>query len=174
MRGQHKRRRNAAGAATFALLLAGCAATPLPYQARTGSEPAYGYADGKIDALHYSIVYTDNNRARADDFLELRAAEIARDAGYAYFVFDKRDTGAATKFERQFGAQPPFQAKMLGLPSAANSYLPEVSTSAVTQYFYAGGEISLLTPLQVQGNAKAIAVADVLAKMAPNRGPDRR
>ena len=163
-----KSRTGLAGTMLMALLVAGCAA-PLPYQARPAGEVGYGYADNEIDALHYAIVYTDKNRARANDFLELRAAEIARDAGFAYFVFDKRGTGAATKFERQFQTQQPDQSVRKG--QSANDYIPEAYSGAVTQYFYAGGDISLLTPEQARGNAKAIGVADVLAKTAPNRGP---
>jgi hypothetical protein len=164
MRDRSQSHAGPAGAALLALLVAGCAAAPLPYQARPGGELAYGYADGKIDALHYSIVYTDNNRARADDFLEFRAAEIARDAGFAYFAFDKRGTGTATKTEHQFEVQQ--SSQILGRQGFFSN-APKVSTSAVTQYFYAGGEISLLTQDQAKAEPKAIAVSDVLARAKP-------
>jgi hypothetical protein len=166
MRDRHKRRRNAAGAAMFAFLLAACAATPLPYQARTGNEPAYGYADGKIDALHYSIVYTDKDRDQADRFLEMRAAEIARNAGFAYFAFDKRGTGTVKKTENQFQTEQPDQSVRRG--QTANDYIPEAYSGAVNMYFSAAGEISLLTAEQALGNPKAIEVRQVLAKMSAN------
>jgi hypothetical protein len=164
MRGRHKRRR-IAGATLFALLLAGCTAAPLPYQARTGGELAYGYADGKIDALHYSVVYTDNDRDRADNFLELRAAEIARNAGFAYFVFDKRGTGTAKKTENQFQTEQPDQSVRRG--QTANDYIPEAYSGAVSMYFSAAGQISLLTQDQAKAEPKAIAVSDVLARAKP-------
>ena len=163
----------------LALALAGCsAAAPLPFQARPDAAMpanmlAYGYADARVDARHYAVIYTDRDKERAQNYLTLRAAQIAQAAGYSYFAFDKQGTDAVRKTEIQFDQDMITKPQHSRTPSFAiplNSYIPQNDPTSESIYFSAAGKISLLTPEQARGNPKAIEVAPVLAKMgAPEK-----
>ena len=98
----------------------------------------------------------------------MRAAQIARDEGFPYFVFDNVDTGAVAKVEPRFGVNQ-FQAPQWGrgqlLPTNPNDYLAAIRPVRVLQYYTAVGLISLLTAEQARGNPEAIEAAPLLAVM---------
>src|SRR3954468_9858675 len=83
---------------SFGLLagvLMGCMQPP-PYQPRLEGQ-ATGYTDRALTHNRYRITFTGNTvtpRETVESYLLLRAAEVARAAGYASFVFDTRNTKA--------------------------------------------------------------------------------
>ena len=157
----------------LAILAAGCAQTPLPFQPMASvTTPTYGYKDTKRDAQHYFVVYSDNHEAAAQNFLEVRAAQIAKNAGFAYFVFDNRDTNVVTVTENDIRQDEPRHAGIaLHSPNTVNDLIPTHHTVAVTKYYYASGHISLLTEAQAKANAQAMPVAEVLARPGATLAP---
>jgi hypothetical protein len=76
-----------------ALVLAGCASTPL-YAPQT-RDGASGYAEQKLDETHYRVTFNGRlttSRNRVEDALMLRAAEVTQAAGYSHFVIATRET----------------------------------------------------------------------------------
>ena len=81
--------------ALAAVLLAGCM-TPSPYAPRLEGQQT-GYTDMAITQNRYRVTFTGNSatpRETVETYLLLRAAEVARAAGYDSFVFDTRNTRA--------------------------------------------------------------------------------
>ena len=157
------------GAILTASLLAGCATPTPPYQARAAGTLSYGYADAKIDASHYSVLYTDSNAQRAEDNMKVRAAQVAQAAGFSYFVFETKGVAAQRLTDSQFNLDQLSNANRRASDRGAsqlNDYMdPNMPTTQKT-FYSAAGRISLLTPQQAQGNPNAIAVAGVLAGAA--------
>jgi hypothetical protein len=155
------------GAVLLAALAAGCAPATLPYQPMASvTKLSYGYKDTKHDAQHYFVVYSDNREASAQNFLEVRAAEIAKGAGFAYFAFDDRDTNVVAVSETDINQDEP---RHIGLrsshtPNTVNDLIPTQHPMGATRYYFASGHVSLLTDAQAKTNAKAMRVADVLAR----------
>jgi hypothetical protein len=162
----------AASAVLLALALAGCtAARTLPFQALSNAalssgRPPYGYADSQVDAWKYAIIYTDSDKERAQSYLELRAAQIARDAGFPYFEFDNKIAGAVLRGAVHFGRKQFDQPLMRGAVQNPIDYIYAIRPDRVFQYFTAIGQISLLTAEQARGNHRAIEAAPLLARMA--------
>ena len=163
-----------AGFVMLGAFLAGCGApTPLPYQPMAFMDkPSYGYAEAPKDALHYQVFYSDNREASAQNFLEVRAAQIARKAGFPYFVFDNRGTKIVTVTESDITLDEP---RHIGIgahtPNNVNDWIPTHHAMAATKYYYASGDISLLTDAQAKANAKAIPVAEILARPGVTAAP---
>src|SRR6201999_3560230 len=83
--------------ASAAALLAGCIA-PTPYAPRTEGQRT-GYTDRPLTQNRYRVTFTGNSatpRETVETYLLLRAAEVARAAGYDSFVFDTRNPKANT------------------------------------------------------------------------------
>lgn len=158
------------GAVLIAGLLAGCAAEAPPYQARAAGGLGYGYADSKIDASHYAVLYTDSNADRAENNMKLRAAQVAQAAGFAYFAFDAKGTAAQRQTDTNFNLNQLSDANRKGGDRGAgslNAYMDPNPPATQKMFYSAAGRISLLTPEQAKGNPNAIAVAEVLGKAAP-------
>ena len=157
-------------AALAAASLAGCAGAPPPYQARSEGGLGYGYADSKIDASHYAVLYTDSNPQRAEENMKLRAAQVAQAAGFSYFAIDVKGAGAQRQTETQFNLNQLSDANRKASDRGAgslNAYLDPNTPSTQKTFYSAAARISLLTPQQAQGNPNAIAVTDVLSKAVP-------
>jgi hypothetical protein len=157
------------GVALSAGLLAACGPPPA-FQPQTAGTLSYGYADAKIDASHYSVLYTDNTPQRADENLKRRAAQLAQAAGYAWFVFDTKGIASQRKTDTEFTRDPTSNIDRRGGPlgaNALNEFKDPSTLQSVTLYYSAAGRISLLTPDEARGKPDAIAVADVLGKAAP-------
>jgi len=159
-----------AGALVLAWGLASCTAEPPPYQPRIAERLSYGYADAKIDALHYSVLYTDSNEARARNNLKLRAAQIARAAGFSYFLLDVKGVAGQRETETQFDMNQISNANPRGNNFAVplNNYMNPNNSQSVKVYYSAAGRMTLLTPDQAQGNSEALKVDQVLAQGIPN------
>jgi len=73
-------------AATAVLALAGCAATPTPYQPLAKGQ---GYTEQKLESNRYRISFVGNEdtpRATAENYAMYRAAEFTLFNGFDYFV----------------------------------------------------------------------------------------
>jgi hypothetical protein len=143
-----------------ALALAGCAAPPSVYQS-FHLESGIGYRDVRLDAGRYSVAYADRNQDTADAYLEMRAAEICRDAGFAYFAFEKRGRERFLRTENDL-ARPEYQrTRGAGIP-VLDDLLPDVRPKSMVTTYLAWGEVRLLTAEQAQVRTDAIAVQALL------------
>src|SRR4249920_3628339 len=85
-------------AAIAVLLVLGGCMSPSPYTPRVEGNDT-GYTDLALTPNRYRITFTGNSatpRETVEGYLLLRAAEVARAAGYESFVFDTRNTSANT------------------------------------------------------------------------------
>lgn len=174
MRSYSRTHRALAGAASVMLiaLLAGCAGGVATYQPRPAGVLGIGYTDSRIDASHYAVIYTDTDKDRAQNYLPLRAAQVAQTAGFAWFAFDTQGVAIQRKTETQFDLNQ-LSAPGKGTSSAVplNNYVPPSNNTTATIYYSAAGRVALLTPEQAKANPKAIEVASVLAKMGSTAKP---
>lgn len=155
------------GIVLVATLAAGCAPETLPYQPMASvTKLSYGYKDTKHDTQHYFVVYSDNREASAQNFLEVRAAEIAKGEGFPYFAFDDRDTNMVAVSENDINQDEPRHIGIMNshTPNTVNDLIPTQHPLGATRYYFASGHISLLTDAQAKVNAKAMAVKEVLAR----------
>jgi hypothetical protein len=89
-------------------LMAGCAAEP-PYFGPAGPDHPTGYTDQQIDQNRFRVSYQGNSqtpRTTVENFLLLRAAQVALKAGFPYFEFDTRDTKTKTTYFSSFTGWP--------------------------------------------------------------------
>ncbi len=154
-------------ALALALLLAACQ-TPTPYQPSNDSR--FGYSDEQLGHNRYRVTFVGNSatpRATVEDYLLLRSAEVTRQAGADWFVFDTRDTQKHTSYFTTFdpypwwGGPPGFGWYWHSWP-----YDGGVDTLAVTRY-EAYAEIVLLTPEEARGEPRALNASDVIAHLGP-------
>lgn len=156
-----------AGVAVLALsLVAGCAAPPpQPFQAMAATNGlAYGYQQTKLDAIHYSVTYSADHQQTAQNYLELRAAQIARDAGFSWFVFQSRSMNV--KRAVQSDLVPVQETRGNPNNSLTSGLVPDSVATSKTSYYYASGQLVLLTPDQAKANPGALEVSAVLARPA--------
>ena len=150
-----------------AVLVAGCAAQTVPFQPMASvKEPSYGYKEVRRDAQHYQVIYSDRSEAVAQNWLEVRAAQIARQAGFSHVAFDKRGTVKATlnDIDMQLESRHNTGANNTFNP---NDSVPTRHSYAATKYVYASAEVSLLNGPQ----PNAVAVADILARPGASSKP---
>ena len=156
-------------------LLSACT-TPSAY-APAASEHGQGYADQRLADNRYRVTFTGNSatkRETVENFLLLRAAEVTRDAGYAWFTFDTRDTEAKTTYHTDFGPYPGW-GRGFGWYWHSWRYDPwdpfwQDTTFPTTRY-EAYAEIILLTPEQAKQDAHALQASDVIARLGPQAAP---
>jgi hypothetical protein len=153
------------------VLLAGCAApAPQPFQAmKPGTQLSYGYKDTRIDASHYNIIYAGDSRAAAETFMVQRAAQVARLAGYSYFVFDQRGVQTILRSDNDLIAPERVAGRPDQGANNVNDYVPDVRRTNVATFYYAWGQMVLLSPSQAQANPAALQVTAVLEH--PQAGP---
>src|ERR1700742_4968345 len=92
---------------SLAVVLAGCA-QPAPYAPRLSGQQT-GYTDRELAANRYRVTFTGNSatpRETVENYLLLRAAQVAQAAGSQYFMFDTRDTRADTRYSAIGGPGP--------------------------------------------------------------------
>ena len=71
-------------------------------------------------------------RETVENFLLLRSAEVTRDAGYAWFAFDTRDTEAKTTYHTDFAGWPgwgPARLRLVSPQLGLRSLGPTVETT---------------------------------------------
>jgi hypothetical protein len=121
------------------------------------------------------VTFTGNTvtpRARVEDFLLYRAAQVTLDAGFAAFEFDARDTKAKTSYISTFEGFPdgPF-GPGYGFGWYWHSWaFDEVQSRPVTRY-EAYAEIVMLTPEQAKSEPRALDARDVMTRIGPRVMP---
>jgi hypothetical protein len=160
------------------LALAGCI-QPTVYKP-AGNDSATGYSDQRLAENRYRVTFTGNSVTRRDtveNFLLLRAAEVTRDAGYSWFVFDDRSTEAKTTYYDDFAGFGPWGP---GFGRYWHSWRynpwdrgPGFEAMPTTRY-QAYAEIIVLTPDQAKGDPHALNAADVIARLGPQAAPPPR
>ena len=164
-----------------AALLAACAA-PTPYAPRTEGQRT-GYTDRALTQTRYRVTFTGNTvtpRETVETYLLLRAAEVARAAGYDSFLFDTRNTKARTTAQvipdpgpgpgwgRGWGYGPGWGWR--GRWGVGFGYDPDVDIVTRTNY-EAYAEIVLLTPDQAAKEPRAVKASEVIARIGPEAAP---
>ena len=152
--------------------LAGCA-SPTTYKPAE-NDRATGYSDQRLADNRFRVTFTGNSvtrRQTVENFLLLRSAEVTRDAGFAWFVFDDRNTEAKTTYHTDFagfGGGPGF-----GWYRHSWAYDPwdpfwgRGDVAFPTTRYEAYAEIVLLTPEQAKSDAHALKADDVIARLGP-------
>ncbi|HEY4942091.1 MAG TPA: hypothetical protein VII56_11755 [Rhizomicrobium sp.] len=161
-------------AAALALLaLAGCA-LPSPYQPAQ-NDHATGYSDQRLADNRFRVSFNGNSvtrRPTVENFLLLRAAEVTRDAGYAWFVFDTRNTEAKTTYHTAFAGYPgAFGWYWHSWPYDPWDPYWAGGESMPTTRYEATAEIVLLTPDQAKADPHALQASDVIARLGPAAAP---
>jgi hypothetical protein len=155
--------------AAATLLLAACQ-TPASYQPRAG-ENGTGYSDQQLAANRFRVTFTGNSatkRETVENYLLRRAAEVTRDAGFAWFVFDNRDTAAETTWHSDVPAWPGYGWYHHRWPGWGMG--GDVTTRPQTSY-EAYAEIVLLTDEQAKTEPRAMRADDVLRRLPPVPAP---
>jgi hypothetical protein len=158
---------------TAIAFLTACAAEP-PYFGPAGPDHPTGYTDQQIDQNRFRVSYSGSSstpRVTVENFLLLRAAEVAQQAGYPYFAFDTRDTKTKTSYFSTFTGWPGWGGygrygwSGWGSPSFGDS-----ETRPITRY-EAYAEIILLTDAQGKADPHALDAKSVIAHLGPLAAP---
>ena len=159
------------------MALAGCA-SPTAYQP-AGDSGANGYADQRLAENRYRVTFQGNSltkRETVENYLLLRSAEVTRDAGFAWFEFDDRDTKAKTTYHTDF-ADPWFGRPGFGWYRHSWRYNPwdpfwaDQSEAVPITRYQAYAEIIMLTPEQAKADPHALQASDVIARLAAAAAP---
>ena len=185
------------------LVLSGCM-TPSPYAPRVEGSNT-GYTDAALTQNRYRITFTGNSatpRETVEGYLLLRAAEVARAAGYESFIFDTRNTSANTTVSATPGFGDPYYGGgyggfgrrsgfSFGIGSGGYGggigyggglgfgsgfgfpYDPNMDIVERTNY-QAYAEIVLLSPEQAAHETRAIKATEVIDRIRPQTVPARR
>ncbi|HEY0107822.1 MAG TPA: hypothetical protein VGB91_17195 [Rhizomicrobium sp.] len=163
-------------ASLVVLALAACT-TPTAFVPATGGGP--GYSDERLATNRYRVTFVGNSatkRNMVENFLLLRSAEVARDAGFDWFEFDTRNTQAKTTYHTDFADYPGF-GPSFGWYWHSWAYDPwdpywrSSSTAFPTTQYEAYAEIILLTPDQAKADPHALQASDVITRLGPQAAP---
>jgi len=149
--------------------LSGCIA-PTPYKAADASNHA-GYSQERLADNRFRVTFRGNSatlRDKVEDYLLLRSAEVTRDAGYAWFAFDTRNTEAKTEYQTDFAGWPGW-GPGFGWYRHSWAFDPfgHVATTVSSTKYEAYAEIILLTPEQAKADPHALRAEDVIARLGP-------
>lgn len=172
----HRAIRPLAGVLAAGLTLAGCM-QPTTYGPRVEGSRT-GYTDRALTENRYRVTFTGNSatpRETVESYLLLRAAEVARAAGYQYFVFDTRNTRAHTTYQvvPPMPGPDPFWGYRRGFGYWGGygfAYDPSMDIVTHTN-FQAYAEIVLLTPDQAKAEPRSVRAEDVIAHIGPDAMP---
>jgi len=164
--------------AAFALLAA-CAEEP-PYFGPAGPDHPTGYTDQQIDQNHFRVSYQGSShtpRTTVENFLLLRAAQVALQAGYPYFEFDTRDTKSKTTYFSTFTGWPGWggygRYGWVGWGGGwGGPFDADATTVPITRY-EAYAEIVLLTEAQGRADAHALDAKSVVEHLGPLATPPK-
>jgi hypothetical protein len=160
---------------TAFLSLAACAEEPA-YFGPAGPDHPTGYTDQQIDQNRYRVSYQGNSqtpRTTVENFLLLRSAQVALQAGFPYFEFDTRDTKSKTLYFSTFSGWPGwggYGRYSWGYGWGGPPFAGDSETRPVTRY-EAYAEIILLTDAQAHGDAHALDAKSVVAHLGPLAAP---
>jgi hypothetical protein len=168
---------NRLAASALMLVLTACA-QPAAYQpAERDNGP--GYSDERLAENRYRVTFTGNSSTRretVENFLLLRAAEVTRDAGYGWFVFDDRDVEAKTTYRTMFTGFPGWGPgfgfyRHSWIYDPWDPYWQRDTVTVPRTRYQAYAEIVLLTPEQAKADAHALNAADVITRIGPQAAP---
>src|SRR6476661_5264250 len=165
--------------ALMAGVLMGCM-QPTPYQPRLQGQDT-GYTDRALTQNRYRVTFTGNSvtpRETVESYLLLRAAEVARAAGYTHFLFDTRNTRANTSVQAvPYGPPDPFWGGGWGRRGGFGywggwgwPYEPAQDIVVRTNY-QAYAEIVMLNADQASHEPRAINAAEVISRIGPEAAP---
>lgn len=156
---------------TLALLafafVAGCAEEP-PYFGPASPDHPVGYTDQQIDQNRYRVSYQGNSqtpRITAENFLLLRSAQVALQAGYPYFAFDTRDTKTKTTYFSTFTGWPGWRG--YGRYGWGGPPFDRDETTVPITRYEAYAEIILLTDAQGHADPHALDAKSVVEHLGP-------
>jgi len=158
----------------LAWLAVSACAPEQPYFGPKDADHSTGYTDEKLDQNRYRVTYSGSsvtNRETVENFLLLRAAQVAVQAGATFFMFDMRDTKAHTTYFSDFpgwGGGPGFGWYRHSWPY--DGFDNEVETRPVVR-FQAYAEIVLLTDAQATKEPRAINVQSIIQRLGPAAAP---
>jgi hypothetical protein len=157
-------------------LLMGCM-QPTPYQPRLQGQ-ATGYTDRALTQNRYRVTFTGNSvtpRETVESYLLLRAAEVARAAGYTHFMFDTRNTRANTSVQAVPYMPPPdpFWGRRgrWGYWGGWGWPYEPAQDIVVRTNFEAYAEIVLLNADQASHEPRAMSAAEVISRIGPDAAP---
>ena len=166
----------AARALAFAALagLAACTTGPAPYAPKT-AESSTGYTDQELTSNRFRVTFTGNSttdRQTVEDYLLLRSAEVTLHAGYAWFMFDTRNTKAKTTYMSSFAGWPGWGG--YGWYWHSWDWGPphdmDMTSRPITRY-EAYSEIVLLTGAQAKAEPRAINAQEIIQHLRPPAPP---
>lgn len=154
--------------------LAACAAEP-PYFGPAGPDHPTGYTDQQIDQNRFRVSYSGSSstpRVTVENFLLLRSAQVALQAGYPYFAFDTRDTKTKTSYFSTFTGWPGWGGfgRYSWYGWDAPPFGGDSETRPITRY-EAYAEIILLTDPQGHADPHALDAKSVIAHLGPLAAP---
>lgn len=179
-----------AGAAALALLAAGCAGKPTPYQPiSSSSRVAGGYSETRLAADHFRVTFAGNSftsRERVEASLLYRAAELTLQERYDWFVIEDREVEHQVErdlhpdplyrpwFYDNYGYWRPYW-RYYGPRTGWRTWDPyfgdpfwadRIDTRTVER-FEVSAEIRMGHGAMPQGNHKAFDARDVIARIGP-------
>ena len=156
------------------LSLAGCVSPTAYVPADTDHQT--GYSDLRLADNRFRVTFRGNSstlREKVEEYLLLRSAEVAREAGFSWFAFDTRETEAKTTYHSDFAGWPgwgPGWGPGFGWYAHNWDYdlfgRPQTTVAATRYEAYA--EIVLLTPEQAKADPHALRVDDVITRLGPS------
>lgn len=150
------------------LTLTACAA-PTAYKP-ADADNRTGYSDQRLADNRIRVTFRGNSatyRETVEQYLLLRSAEVTREAGYAWFAFDTRDTEAKTTYYSDFAGWPGWHRFGGFRHSWAFDPLGRVETTIPSTRYEAYAEVALLTPDQAKREPRALKADDVIARLGP-------
>ena len=158
-----------AAAAMLALGALGGCMSPAPFAPRDGGST--GYTDQELSTTRWRVTFAGNSatpRQTVENYLLLRSAQVALQAGYDWFVFDTRDTHADRRYFTEFDGGPDWGFHHHFGYWGGWGYADTYST---TTRYEAYAEIVLLTPSQAKAEPRALEAKDVIAHLGPPPPP---
>lgn len=170
-----------AAIAAAALALAACTSTPL--YAPQASERSSGYAEQKLDGNQYRVTFTgrrSSSRARVEDGLMLRAAEVTLQSGFTHFVIAQRQTEQERTGPRRVMMGGPDFFGWYGWYGPRGRYgwydpywysIGIYDADGYDTRFVASADIAMLTAAEARTNPQAIDAAEVVANLRDKVAP---
>jgi hypothetical protein len=157
------RRAFAGVAGLLALLaLAGCAASPTPYQPAANG---YGFSQQQIEGNRYRVTFAGNSATSLDtvrNYMLYRAAEVTVESGHDYFVVVDQNTQSTTTYRgtgsTPFGFGTGFGSGGVGVGFSSFSAYPDDSFTSWADIVVGDGS-------KPSGDVNAYDAHDVLSRL---------
>lgn len=150
-------------------VLSACASPQTPYQpAAVSGGKMEGYAEQKLDTNRYRVTFSGNAatpREVVEDFVILRAAEVAQAHGFDHFVFAMQSTEASTTYRSTIYA--PHFGFYYWQPFPYGSFESGTATARPVTRYKGYADVIFLTPEQAFREPKAFHAGTVLETLGP-------